>query len=79
MNAIQDAICLGNWINTLPATISTKGLRIVFQEYVQERYPLVQESFARSQFFASLKDNVKPAGNLILKLMWRTSLSSHEF
>lgn len=64
VNAIQDAICLGNWINTLPKTISTKELRIVFQDYLAERLPIAKENFAKSQFFASLKENVNPPGKL---------------
>ncbi|KAF9314650.1 hypothetical protein BG003_003941 [Podila horticola] len=64
VNAIQDAICLGNWINTLPKTISTKELRIVFQDYLAERLPIAKENFAKSQFFASLKENTWTAMGL---------------
>lgn len=40
----------------------------MFQDYVEERLPIAKDNFAKSQFFASLKDNVTPSGYLIQKI-----------
>ncbi|KAG0050216.1 hypothetical protein BGZ83_005018 [Gryganskiella cystojenkinii] len=50
--AMQDAVCLANWINVLPST-DEKELETMFKDYVQERYPVALEVFHKSQLYAA--------------------------
>lgn len=54
VNAIQDAIALANWINTLNADATWDDTAKVFAEYRSERYPWAQHAFTDSQVMSKL-------------------------
>ncbi|KAG0099275.1 hypothetical protein BGZ93_008314 [Podila epicladia] len=54
VNAIQDAIALANWINTLNADATWDDTAKVFAEYRAERYPWAQHAFTDSQVMSKL-------------------------
>ncbi|KAG9319573.1 hypothetical protein KVV02_001758 [Mortierella alpina] len=51
IGAIQDAICLANWINVIPST-SLEDMEKMFKEYQSERLPSVKADFAFGQRMA---------------------------
>ncbi|KAF9563169.1 hypothetical protein EC968_004977 [Mortierella alpina] len=51
IGAIQDAICLANWINVIPST-SLEDMEKVFKEYQAERLPSVKADFVFGQRMA---------------------------
>ncbi|KAF9947496.1 hypothetical protein BGZ70_002645 [Mortierella alpina] len=53
LNAMQDAIVLANWINTLTSN-SYDDIQNVFQEYKAERFPFAKEAFASAQIMAKI-------------------------
>ncbi|KAG0029724.1 hypothetical protein BGZ82_007785 [Podila clonocystis] len=63
VTAIQDAVALANWINTLQST-SPDELDTIFKNYKEERYPVAKASFEISRFLRDVmgKDTgtVKP-------------------
>ncbi|KAF9388186.1 hypothetical protein CPB97_001486 [Podila verticillata] len=54
VNAIQDAIALANWINTLNADATWDETAKVFSEYRSERHPWAQHAFTDSQVMSKL-------------------------
>lgn len=54
VNAIQDAIALANWINTLNADSTWDETAKVFSEYRSERHPWAQHAFTDSQVMSKL-------------------------
>ncbi|KAG0042624.1 hypothetical protein BGZ83_000244 [Gryganskiella cystojenkinii] len=52
LSAIQDALCLANWINVLPST-KADDMETIFKEYYSERLPLVTDLFNQSQLAAA--------------------------
>ncbi|KAG0055385.1 hypothetical protein BGZ83_008777 [Gryganskiella cystojenkinii] len=52
ISAMQDALCLANWINVLPEN-TTEATENIFEEYYKERYPVVMEANRSSQLFAA--------------------------
>ncbi|KAG0052697.1 hypothetical protein BGZ83_002216 [Gryganskiella cystojenkinii] len=52
MCAIQDAVCLANWINVLPSS-TVKNIEKIFKEYHTERYPIVMDAYRSSLLFAA--------------------------
>lgn len=59
VNAIQDAIALANWINTLNAYATWDETAKVFSEYQSERHPWAQHAFTDSQVMSKLVAMVK--------------------
>jgi len=57
MTAMQDALCLANWINVLPEN-TIEATDNIFKEYYKERYSVVMEANRSSQFFASRSEKV---------------------
>ncbi|KAF9309487.1 hypothetical protein BG003_009702 [Podila horticola] len=49
VTAIQDAVALANWINTVQST-SLHDLDTIFKRYKAERYPVAKASFEMSRF-----------------------------
>ncbi|KAF9409845.1 hypothetical protein BGZ94_001838 [Podila epigama] len=54
LNAMHDAVALGNWLSTLEAPVPVESLDVIFSEYVKERMPLVQEAFLVSGILKDL-------------------------
>lgn len=55
MTAIHDAIALANLIYAMP-TKSSSDLTKIFEEYQEERYPAVMDSFKNSQLLSKVTD-----------------------
>ncbi|GJJ68600.1 hypothetical protein EMPS_00946 [Entomortierella parvispora] len=51
--AMQDAVCLANWINTLSSTDDVATIENVFKEYHTERHPVAIAGFRKSRYYAS--------------------------
>ena len=57
ISAMQDALCLANWINVLPEN-TIKATDNIFKEYYNERYPIIMEANRSSQLFAARGEKV---------------------
>ncbi|KAG0021953.1 hypothetical protein BGZ81_008732 [Podila clonocystis] len=57
VTAIQDAVTLANWINTLQST-SPDELDTIFKNYKEERYPVAKASFEISRFLRDVMGKV---------------------
>ncbi|KAG0055386.1 hypothetical protein BGZ83_008778 [Gryganskiella cystojenkinii] len=55
VSAIQDAVCLANWLNVLPENTSAAAEKI-FDEYRQERFPIIMDAYRSSRLFASCNE-----------------------
>ncbi|KAG0362972.1 hypothetical protein BGX24_005019 [Mortierella sp. AD032] len=55
VTAIHDAIALANFLYALPSK-TTSQINTVFQEYQQERYPAVMESYNNSQTMSKIME-----------------------
>ena len=60
MTAIQDAVCLANWMNVLRSRDIT-AVEGVFHEYYEERYPASIVGCGKRRFFESINANVRIA------------------
>ncbi|KAF9357705.1 hypothetical protein BGX34_009262 [Mortierella sp. NVP85] len=58
LNAMQDAIVLANWINTIN-TNELEDIEKVFKEYKNERYPVAKAAFVNGQMMAKLTARAK--------------------
>lgn len=52
-SAMQDAICLANWINVLPSSKDIKATQEIFEEYYQERHAVALEAHKKSKLYAA--------------------------
>ena len=57
ISAMQDALCLANWINVLPKN-TIEATENIFKEYYQERHPIVMDANRSSQLFAARAEKV---------------------
>jgi len=56
-SAVQDALCLANWINVLPSNL-IEDTEKIFKEYQSERYAVVMDAYRSSQLFAANGEKV---------------------
>lgn len=58
VNAMHDAITLGNYINALPHHPTAEEVTEAFKAYREERIPWVQEAFDTSKIFRIMASKV---------------------
>jgi len=57
MSAMQDAVCLANWINVLPS-LDEQTIENTLQEYYVERYSIAQQYYETSQMLGASNKKV---------------------
>ncbi|KAG0055384.1 hypothetical protein BGZ83_008776 [Gryganskiella cystojenkinii] len=69
LTAMQDALCLANWLNVLP-TNTLEDISKIFKEYHSERYPVVMDTYRSSQVFAATGDKTLKGALVRLFFSW---------